>query len=102
MREKFAGLATFTISKPEFLEAVPIGASKGEGLIRLAELIGINLDNTLCFGDSYNDISMLQAVTHSVAMGNACEDAKQIAKYICKPNTEDGLAQFVLEHVLGE
>ena len=39
--ERFRGRATFTMSKPYFLEAEPPGATKGEALLRLADHIGI-------------------------------------------------------------
>lgn len=100
--ERFHGRATFTVSKPFFLEAEPIGASKGEALRRLAGRIGIVPERTLAFGDSLNDISMLNFTPHSVAVGNAREEVRAAAAYVCLPNTQDGLARFVEEHVLKE
>ncbi len=96
----FEGRATFTMSKPYFLEAEPPGATKGEALARLAELIGINPAKTMVFGDSLNDVSMLAFTEHSVAMGNAREEVRRAARYCCPPNTEDGMARFVEAYVL--
>ncbi len=100
--ERFKGRSTFTVSKPYFLEAEPIGASKGEALRRLAARIHIIPEHTLVFGDSLNDVSMLQFTPHSVAVGNARPEVQKAAAYVCLPNTEDGLAHFVCEHVLKE
>ena len=101
MSRRFAGRATFTVSEPYFLEAEPIGATKGEALRRLADMRGDILpERTLAFGDSLNDLSLLSFTPHSVAMGNAREELKQAAAYVCGRNTEDGLAHFVEEHVL--
>jgi hypothetical protein len=90
----------FTISKPYFLEAQPAGVSKGAALKRLAGMIGLTPERTLVFGDSLNDVSMMAYAVHSVAMGNARDDVKAAARYICQTNAEDGVARFIQEHVL--
>lgn len=99
-KELFAGRVAFSISKPYFLEAVPIGIDKGTGLRRLSSRMDIRPENTLVFGDSLNDLSMLAFGPNSVAMGNAREEVKQAAAYVCRSNAEDGVAHFVREHVL--
>ena len=100
--ERFAGRAGFTVSEPYFLEAQPLGATKGEALARLADMRGdIVPERTLAFGDSLNDMNLLAFTPHGVAMGNAREELKRHASYVCRSNAEDGLACFVAEHVLG-
>lgn len=101
LTERFAGRATFTMSKPYFLEAEPTGVSKGNALQTLAGMRGdIFPERTLAFGDSLNDQSLLAFTPNSVAMENGRNELKQQAAYICRPNTEDGVARFVEEHVL--
>ena len=90
----------FTISKPYFLEAQPGAVSKGVALRKLAELIDLTPETTLVFGDSLNDLSMLGYATHSVAMGNARDEVKHAARYVCDTNDVDGVAHFVQAHVL--
>lgn len=97
---RFAGRATFTMSKPYFLEAEPPGATKGEALVRLAAQIGIVPARTAVFGDSLNDMSMFAFTPHSVAMGNAREEVRRAAAHVCRSNTEDGMARFVEEYIL--
>lgn len=92
--------ASFTVSKPYFLEAEPLGVSKGAALIKLAEKLKLSPEHTLVFGDSLNDLTMLQYAKHSVAMGNAREEIKQAARYVCGTNAQDGPARFIDEHVL--
>jgi len=102
VNQKFQGRATFTVSEINFLEAEPIGASKGEALAELAKMRGdIIPERTIAFGDGLNDLSMLAFTPNSVAMGNAREELKRHAAYVCRSNAEDGLAHFVAEHVLG-
>lgn len=100
IRKRFSGQAEFSTSKPFFFETVPCGVSKGNVLRRLSAQLGLTPENTLVFGDSLNDISMIQFSRHSVAMGNAREEVKAAAAYVCAPNTEDGVARFLEEYLL--
>lgn len=99
-KEWFGDRVTFTISKPYFLEAAPPEANKGAALLKLAARIGIDPEKTFVFGDSLNDLSMLAFTPNSVAMGNARDEVKQAARYVCRPNSEDGMARFVQEYLL--
>lgn len=98
--QRFAGRVAFSVSKPYFLEAEPPEVSKGNALRRLSELIGLQPERTLVFGDSLNDLSMLAYTPNSVAMANGRLEVKDAARYVCRPNTEDGVARFIEEHVL--
>ena len=100
MTAEFEGRAIFAISKPWFLEAEPPGATKGEALAKLANHMEIDPAKTLAFGDSMNDLSMLAYARYSVAMGNARDEVRRAARYLCGSNHEDGMARFVLRHVL--
>ena len=57
-------------------------------------------EKTVCFGDNLNDLTLLQFTPHSVAMGNARQELKDAAAYVCRSNHVDGLARFLEEHVL--
>ncbi len=99
-KERFGDRVCFTISKPFFLEAVPPEATKGDALRRLAERMDIRPERTVVFGDSLNDLTMLAYTENSVAMGNARDEVKAAAHYVCLPNGQDGVARFVKEQVL--
>ncbi len=98
--KRFAGRAAFSVSKPYFLEAEPLEVSKGNALRELAKVIDLKPENTLVFGDSLNDLSMLAFTPNSVAMENGRPEVKAAARYICAPNHQDGVARFIEEHVL--
>ena len=101
IKEAFRGQADFTMSKPFFIEGIAPNVSKGNALRRLAKRLDLTPENTMVFGDSLNDISMLNFSHNSVAMGNARAETKQAARFVCRSNQEDGVAHFVAEHVLG-
>ena len=87
-------------SKVNFLEIVAPHVSKGETLAFMGERLGIGLEDMVSFGNSENDISMLQATGHSVAVGNAEEHVKTIAKEVCDTNEKDGVAKWIEANVL--
>lgn len=90
----------FTVSKPYFLELSPKEANKGYGLKWLEEKGILNRESTMAFGDSLNDISMLSWAGYPVAMGNARQEAKEIAKYVTASNQEQGVGRAVEQLVI--
>ncbi len=78
-------------------EIVPAGYSKGTGIHVLREKLGYELNDCYAFGDSRNDLSMLQGVIHSVAMGNAPEDVKAVCAYVTDRPENDGIRK-AFEH----
>ncbi len=85
------------LSAPWFLEVMPKGTDKGEGLRKICADADIPLSEAIAFGDSYNDIRMIQAAGMGVAMGNAEQALKQTADYITDDCDRDGIAA-ALEH----
>jgi len=70
--------------------------SKGTGVTKLLEKLNIPKENTMCFGDSYNDIEMFSACATKVAMKNSCNEIKSIANYVTDfDNNNDGLAKYL-------
>jgi len=66
-------------SEPTYLEILPPGASKGEGLREACRRLRIAPATVVAFGDGPNDLEMLEVAGLSVAMGNAHPDVKAIA-----------------------
>lgn len=101
LREKFRGTADFFISKPFFLEVMPSDCGKGEAVLYLAQKLGIEQSETMAFGDSMNDESMLCMTAHGVAMSNGLPQIRKAAAYVTrKSNDEDGIADFLEAFVL--
>lgn len=99
-RSLFDARASMTCSKPYFLECNPLRATKGNALRWCASTFGFHMDELLAFGDSLNDVSMLEAAGTGVCMGNARADVKAMGFPVCLTNDEDGVARYIEEHVL--
>lgn len=102
LQEKYGNLEglNVAISKPFFLEFVISGVDKGQSILRLAKIVNANVDEIIAFGDSYNDISMLEVAGTSVAMQNAVEDVKKICDKITDTNNNDGVAKYINDFIL--
>lgn len=73
-------------------EMVPRGFSKATGIQAVLDHYGMSLQQAYVFGDSNNDLSMLQYVPHSVVMGNAQPRALlDLAWYKAPKASEDGI-----------
>ncbi|MCM1164917.1 MAG: HAD hydrolase family protein [Lachnospiraceae bacterium] len=69
------------------------GASKANAARQLAELV--NADELVCFGDNFNDISMIRAADTGAAVANAVDELKRAADIIIGGNDDDGVARFI-------
>lgn len=73
---------------------------KGEALLFLAESLGIAQHEVMAMGDSGNDLAMLRAAGFPVAMGNAVQEVKEMAKFTTASNEEHGVALAIERYVL--
>ncbi len=70
-------------------------ASKDQAIATLAERYQLHDRELVVFGDQVNDLSMLRAAHHAVAVSNASEDVKQAAHRIIGAHHEDAVLHFI-------
>ncbi len=73
-------------------ELVNKAFDKGRAIGRVCAHLGMGLEHTLGFGDSRNDVEMMEAVACGIAMGDGDAHLQSLAHGICPPVSEDGLA----------
>ncbi|MED4599841.1 Cof-type HAD-IIB family hydrolase [Paenibacillus validus] len=78
----------------------PSGMNKAIGLRMLMDHLAIAPEETAAFGDGLNDLEMIASVGMGIAMGNACEELKERARFVTKPLHEDGIAYAVEKWIL--
>ncbi|MCM1029300.1 MAG: Cof-type HAD-IIB family hydrolase [Pseudoflavonifractor sp.] len=76
-----------------FIEVFAPGVSKGEAALRLKERLGAS--RLIAFGDSLNDMALLAAADVAVAVDNAAEKLKQMARVVIGPNTSCSVARYI-------
>lgn len=74
-------------------DVIEKGHSKADGLRLLASYFGEDpsLKDTAAFGDSMNDIEIIQAAGTGIAMGNAVKELKDCADFITDSIEQDGI-----------
>lgn len=87
-------------SQSYIFEAMPKGYTKATALKALSEKLGFSPDDVMAIGDAANDLEMLQFATHSVAMGNATDEVKEICRYQTTVNDQAGVAKAIYDYVL--
>jgi len=100
LKEKYGSLYSIARSKPFFLEVTRKGIDKGETLKRLCSLLNISLEECIAVGDSYNDITMLEAAGLAIAVANAKDAVKDVSDFITLSHTQNGTKHFIEKFIL--
>lgn len=81
------------------LEIFDVSAGKGNGLVRLSELLGVPCEETIGVGDSTNDKDNLEKSGLALAMENADDELKQIAHRVICNNNQHAM-KYILENII--
>ena len=84
--------AAVSSSLPWNIEINSAGATKGRALKALCQALGIDLRDTLAFGDGTNDLDMIRTAGIGIAMGNGAEEVKAAADWVAPNNDDAGVA----------
>lgn len=74
---------------------------KAQALMMLCDHLQFANDQVYVFGDSSNDVSMLQSFEHSYAVANASLEAQRAAKHIIADNAAYGVIEKI-EQIMGQ
>jgi Cof subfamily protein (haloacid dehalogenase superfamily) len=84
------------------VEVMRPGAGKSLALEDLARKLDIKQAQIMAFGDHLNDLDMLESVGMPVAMENAVEPLKRVARHIAPHHDQSGVGQVLRSMLLGE
>ena len=87
----------FVSSSENYLEMLPEQASKGNALVKAAELAGFRMENVYAIGDYYNDTELLEAAGVSVVPENAPDDLKEQADLVVGHCYQGAVADLIVE-----
>ncbi|MFM2479982.1 HAD family hydrolase [Celerinatantimonas sp. YJH-8] len=90
---------SITLGDTMWIDMMNPGVNKGTAMHFMGKALQISTEQMMAFGDTYNDIEMLQAVKYSYTMANAHPDMRQYAKFMTKSNDEYGVIQ-ILEQLI--
>ncbi len=89
--EMFPNLAFLPVFESPMCDINPANISKASGLKRVCQLTGIDISETIAFGDDRNDLELIEAAGIGVAMENGIQAAKEAADYVTAPCEELGV-----------
>ncbi len=94
--EKWQDRAKCTVSGKGWIDFVNPNVNKGTAMKSLATYLNIPHDETMAFGDNYNDLEMLDFVKYGYVMDNAVEDIKSRYEY------HTNLVEDTLDEILSD
>lgn len=94
--DSLSDICAFTEYETGAAEIVPPNMNKAIGIGKLAETLQIDLADVMAIGDYVNDIEMMTMVGMGVAVGNAMDEVKQRAKYVCSAAGALGVQEAIL------
>jgi Cof subfamily protein (haloacid dehalogenase superfamily) len=95
MQQALGARATAVRSQSYYLDVTPPGCDKGTFVQAMAKRLDISTDAVATIGDMQNDLAMFGVSGMSIAMGNATDDVKKLAKHVTASNEDEGFAGAV-------
>ena len=100
-KEIFAGMPEeLTAQSNKYnLEIFSSKAGKGNALMLLADILGVDRRATIAVGDSTNDMTMVKAAGLGLAMANAVDELKANADEVICDNNSDAIDYIVERYI---
>lgn len=86
-------------SSPWSYEMVNEDTNKGKAVLKLAEILGVQKENTAAIGDYFNDYEMLRQVGLPACCGQAPDGMKKIAKLVTS-HCNNGAVADLIDYVI--
>lgn len=100
--EPYADRYWITRYSDRAVELGPKDCNKASGVRELAAMMGVPMENVMACGDYWNDYEMVSQVGWGVAVGNAMDELKQVAKYTAKAGYAYGVVEAIKTLCFGE
>lgn len=100
LEKAFEGIADITQARPDVLEVLPVGASKGAGFVNLLDDIGVSREHAMAIGDGENDLEMIKTAGLGVAVANSVPAMIRVADEIVCGHDDAAVADAIRQFVL--
>jgi Cof subfamily protein (haloacid dehalogenase superfamily) len=98
--EKFDSILNILVTdQGSLIQIMSKHASKEIAVSKLIDAYDLKMDEVIAFGDDHNDAGLFRSCGHSVAMGNAINELKEMASEITATHDDDGVA-VILERIM--
>lgn len=83
------------VSEASWIDIAGYGVHKGSTVQKLQQILGVKPEETMAFGDGYNDLELLAQADYSFAMRNAFEEVKAAARFVTGTNDEGAVMETI-------
>ena len=90
----------YTVANGYLLQIMSRTATKWNGIKAILDICNCLPEETIYFGDDYDDIEPIKMCGIGVAVSNGIDEVKAIADYVAESNDADGVARFIEQYVL--
>ncbi|AIQ46537.1 hydrolase [Paenibacillus sp. FSL R7-0273] len=94
---RFFESAYIVASEAAWIDIANVNVHKGTTVEHLQQLLNVTPEETMAFGDGYNDLELLVRADFSFAVRNAFPELKDAARYITGSNDEDAVMKTILQ-----
>lgn len=85
----------YTVANGHLMQIMNKSVTKWNGVKAMLEICGCSAEETVYFGDDYDDIEPIRMCGVGVAVSNAIDEVKAVADHIAESNDDDGVAKFI-------
>ena len=96
----FGETMSLQISGVEWVDVMNPGINKGVALKDLRDRLDIAFEETMAFGDFFNDVGLLENAGCSFVMANSHPEMFRKGRYVAKSNNECGVTDAIRRYVL--
>ena len=80
-----------------YMDIMNSDTNKGASLKKIQDYYGIRPEETMVFGDNFNDLEMFDCAYYSYAVGDARQEVIDSARFTAPPMKENGVLQILKE-----
>ena len=99
LKEALGNCMSVTATDYVCVDVMKTGVNKGTGLAALQRHLQVKPEETMAFGDYYNDIEMLDLAYYSYAVENAEEEVKKHCRFLTKSNAQRGVITAIASYL---
>ncbi|HKS34951.1 MAG TPA: Cof-type HAD-IIB family hydrolase [Enterobacteriaceae bacterium] len=83
------------VSEAAWIDIAGYGVHKGSTVQKLQDILKVSPEETMAFGDGYNDLELFAQADYSFAMRNAFDEVKNAARFVTGLNDENAVMETV-------
>lgn len=100
IKNQFPNLSIVTSGNDRYVEITKHGINKGSAAKFLTKYLNMSMENSMCFGDSMNDLSLFEITRYPIFVNNGNPILKEKAYAVIKKSHKYGIAKVLENEVI--